>query len=267
MGCSGSKPTGPKPEYTLRFMIIGDRQTGKQSLLTRFVDGKFPDSPKYPYEKSSDEWEETEVCKAVIPDLQVDGLPRNHKTCDVKIFIKAARAVEANFRTQSIKNPFRGVNGLFLVYDVSRESTISFLQTKIRDIKKFGMGQISMILLGNKCDISSASVDRDQAKGAARYAFVNQKFHSFVLLLLIGNLLRRIGGNNVSFQSHVQFSSYSDVLCQKRQLTSPRNFAMENDLKILEVSSLEGSFVEEAFARVATMCVELELKKQRLTQS
>jgi len=184
----------------LRFMIIGERKVGKQSLLLRFIEKKFiADTQMYSYEKFSDDWEETTLLKQILLEVGPDKI-------DCKVFVKAAKNLETSMRSQSLRNPFRGIDGVVLLYDVTNPKTLEGLSTRYQQVNQYGTNS-TVILVGNKGDLTEG----------------------------------------------------------KEQTTlMAKAFAESNKLQWVEVSALDGSFVEETFTKLAEEVLQGKKKRNEV---
>jgi len=149
-------------DHPYRVIIVGSNQVGKAALLYRYTADKFmydennttnsnssfgsdnaDNNQKVQYEKFSDEWEETPLRKKMI---QIG----KH---ELKLFVKAARMVERTIRSQSFRNPYRGMDGLMMVYDITnKESLDLFEDVLVKQLPFYATPNIRVLFVGAKFD-------------------------------------------------------------------------------------------------------------------
>ena len=130
-----------------QLLIIGDSTVGKTSILSRFVDGTF-----------NSNYLATVGLENVTKDEIIDD-----KTIRIKIWDTAGQE-----RYKSLtKSFFRNAEGVMLVYDVTNLETyenLKFWQQSIKNNMSSDMGEIPVILIGNKIDCDDREVIREEAE-------------------------------------------------------------------------------------------------------
>ena len=130
-----------------QFIIIGDATVGKTSILSRFSDGTF-----------STNYLATVGLENITKDEVIDD-----KTIRIKIWDTAGQE-----RYQSLaKSFYRNAEGVILVYDVTNLKTYENLKFWLQSIKNnmvADMGEIPIIIIGNKIDRDEREVNREEAE-------------------------------------------------------------------------------------------------------
>jgi Ras-related protein Rab-2A len=121
--------------YLFKYIIIGDTGVGKSCLLLQFADRRFrPDH---------DLTIGVEFGSRLV---SVDGK-------DIKLQIWDTAGQES-FRSIT-RSYYRGASGAILVYDVTRRESFTHLTSWLSDASEFGNPDMSVMLVGNKCDLDS----------------------------------------------------------------------------------------------------------------
>lgn len=120
----------------LRFktILIGDASVGKTSLLQRFIHNRF--KIEYNCTIGVDYW---------VKSLQLD----NQATVDLQIWDTCG---QERFKTIT-RQYYRDTHGCILVFDLTKKETFKNIEIWIEDIKNFGNHEMSLIVVGNKCDL------------------------------------------------------------------------------------------------------------------
>ena len=130
-----------------QFIIIGDATVGKTSILNRFSDGTF-----------NSNYLATVGLENITKDEIIDD-----KTIRIKIWDTAGQE-----RYQSLaKSFYRNAEGVILVYDVTNLKTYENLKFWLQSIKNnmvADMGEIPIIIIGNKIDCDEREVKREEAE-------------------------------------------------------------------------------------------------------
>jgi len=151
---------------TLRFIFVGDKDVGKASMIYRITENKALQNKEecVPYESHGDGWEETNNCKVVIVVKKKDP--------PIRVFIRAAfRTKDYQFRTQSFRNPYRGMDAIVLVYDICDKESFNYLKLLLEEALKYANEgeEKRFLLLGNKSDLSDKrNVSIEEAESFAK---------------------------------------------------------------------------------------------------
>ena len=134
-------------DHKCQLLIIGDSTVGKTSILSRFVDGTF-----------NSNYLATVGLENITKDEIIDD-----KTIRIKIWDTAGQE-----RYKSLtKSFFRNAEGVMLVYDVTNLETYENLKFWLQSIKNnmsSDVGEIPIIIIGNKIDCEDREVNREEAE-------------------------------------------------------------------------------------------------------
>ena len=134
-----------------KILIIGEAGTGKTCLLTRFTDDKF---------------DEQDVTSSTYSKTVTVDIPEcsRMKKITLEIFDTAG---QERFRTLT-SSFYRKSCGIFLVYDISDETSFKNLTNWAKDIEYYATPKSVKILLGNKSDLDEKKVTKDEGDDFAK---------------------------------------------------------------------------------------------------
>jgi len=119
--------------YLFKFIAIGDTGVGKSCLLLQFTDKRF--NPEH------------DLTIGVEFGTQTITIGRDN----IKLQIWDTAGQET-FRSIT-RSYYRNTAGALLVYDITRRETFMHLSQWLQDAKMHGSSQMTVILVGNKCDL------------------------------------------------------------------------------------------------------------------
>ena len=121
-----------EPDIILKILIIGDTSVGKTSILANYNGDNFDEK--------------------AIGTIGVEYLYKTitYKNMRIKLQLWDTSG-EERFRSIT-KNFYRNANGVFLVYDITKEESFQNIRDWLRDIKEYN-GDLKIIILGNKLDL------------------------------------------------------------------------------------------------------------------
>ena len=122
-------------EYSLIFKIIliGDTSVGKTNILSRYINDKFSETSK----------------STVGVELATKVEHYNNKKIKIQIWDTAGQE-----RYKSITTSYyKGAKGAFIVYDITRKESFKNVDKWIKDLKEFGDEDVTILIIGNKCDL------------------------------------------------------------------------------------------------------------------
>lgn len=122
-------------QFVFKYIIIGDSGVGKSCLLLQFTDKRF--------EPLHDLTIGVEFGARMV---SIDG-----KNVKLQVWDTAG---QESFRSIT-RSYYRGACGALLVYDVTRRETFAHLQTWLEDAKANSNTAITIMLIGNKCDLEN----------------------------------------------------------------------------------------------------------------
>ena len=120
-------------KYIVRVLTLGYTDVGKTSILNRYFNNNF--SPN------------------LLSTIGIDFKTKFFKFDEEKVklnFIDTAG--QEKFRAISV-NYLKGINGVILVFDITKRETFDLIQGWIENINQNNEGNIGKILLGNKLDL------------------------------------------------------------------------------------------------------------------
>ena len=120
-------------ETLIKLAIIGDSNVGKSNFLFKFIEGQF--SPLHVATIGFDY------------KSRVVTLPKSKKRVKLQIWDTAGQEKYMSIN----KNLFQRVQGIILMYDITKRETFEHLETWINIIKQM-TNEIPIILVGNKVD-------------------------------------------------------------------------------------------------------------------
>ena len=131
-------------DLKLKIILVGDSSVGKSSILLKYDSNTFLDI-----------YNATIGMDFIYKDVQVDGIKIKLQVMDT--------AGQEKYRSM-IPSYFKGVDGIFLVFDLSQRSSFDSLDNWIKIIGNyFNITPNNLILLGNKSDLSEIrAVDKEE---------------------------------------------------------------------------------------------------------
>ena len=134
---------------TFKILTIGESGVGKTCILRRFVENKFF---------------KTHLATIGI-DFRTKAIKVYGKDIKLKIWDTAGQERYHNITNQILK----GSDGIILVYDVNDENSLSKIKDWIEQIESNVLqNEISLILIGNKCDIEERVISKEKGKELAK---------------------------------------------------------------------------------------------------
>ncbi|KAJ1991916.1 Ras- protein Rab-2A [Dimargaris cristalligena] len=135
--------------YLFKYIIIGDTGVGKSCLLLQFTDNRF--------QPAHDLTIGVEFGARIVTVGQ--------KRIKLQIWDTAG---QESFRSIT-RSYYRGAAGALLVYDITRRDTFDHLATWLEDARKYSNANITIMLIGNKCDLEAKrAVSREEGESFAR---------------------------------------------------------------------------------------------------
>mmetsp|Transcript_14374 Transcript_14374/g.30337 ORF Transcript_14374/g.30337 Transcript_14374/m.30337 type:complete len:205 (+) Transcript_14374:110-724(+) len=135
-------------DLTVKLMMIGDSGVGKTALLVRYAD---------------DAWMES-VLPTIGIDFKIKFLDLQGRRIKLQIWDTAG---QERFRTIT-QAYYRGAMGVLLCYDVTSVQSFNNIRNWVRNIEGNAPQTVNTVLIGNKCDMSSArKVAREKGEALA----------------------------------------------------------------------------------------------------
>ena len=134
--------------HTFKILTIGESGVGKTCILRRFVENKF--------------------LKSHLATIGIDFRTKVIHICgkDIKLKIWDTAGQERYHNITS--QIYKGADGIILVFDVNEEISFTKIKDWIEQIKSnVSEEEISLLLLGNKCDIEERAISKEQGQEMA----------------------------------------------------------------------------------------------------
>jgi Ras-related protein Rab-11A len=136
-------------DMIFKVVLIGDSGVGKSNILLRYLKNEF-----------------NFECKATV------GVEFGSQKFEVEGYKVKAQIWDTagQERYKSITNAYyKGAKGALLVYDISRRETFDSVDRWIPDLKSNGDENVTIILVGNKCDLEEKrQVSKEDAEIKAK---------------------------------------------------------------------------------------------------
>jgi len=138
-------------DYLLKILLVGESGVGKSCLLLRFAEGTYSQS----------------FISTIGVDFKMKKVQLNDKLCKLQIWDTAG---QERYRT-IVASFYRGAHGILLVFDVTDINSFLKVRHWLSEIKKNAPEGTSVVLVGNKCDMTSKRMV--DFKEAAKFAAEN----------------------------------------------------------------------------------------------
>ena len=135
-------------DIAVKTIIIGDSGVGKSSLLYRYSDQDW--NPHY--------------IATIGVDMKLLTFERQNKVVKLQLWDTAGQERFRNI-TQAY---YRGAHCVMLVFDLTSHSSFDNVAVWMRDVKKYAIESVPMVLVGNKADCTGArEVTNEEATAMA----------------------------------------------------------------------------------------------------
>lgn len=124
-----------KFDYSFKFIVVGDIAVGKSSIISRFIDNTFMPNHEY-----------TVGVEFASKDITI-----NNKTIKLQIWDTAG---QEEFKAMT-RSYYRSSAAALVVFDLTRKDTFRNVQRWVEDVKNNSHKDVILVLVGNKCDMSS----------------------------------------------------------------------------------------------------------------
>jgi small GTP-binding protein len=125
-------------DMIFKVVLIGDSGVGKSNILSRYLKNEFH-----------------------IDSKATVGVEFGSKRFDIDGFKVKSQIWDTagQERYKSITNAYyKGAKGALLVYDITRKESFDSVDKWIPDLRTNGDEQVTIILIGNKCDLEESRV-------------------------------------------------------------------------------------------------------------
>ena len=136
-------------EQLYKIIIIGDSGVGKSNILGRYLNNEFREDTK----------------STVGVEFGSKRLMLENVAIKLQIWDTAGQE-----RYRAITSAYyKGSKGCFIVYDITNKQSFDDIQKWYEEIKRSGDKDISIILVGNKCDLEKErKISSEMAKNKAK---------------------------------------------------------------------------------------------------
>ena len=136
-------------ELLYKIIIIGDSNVGKSNILSRYTKDQFQGNSKA-----------TVGVELGTKFVKVEGVGAKLQIWDT--------AGQERYRSLT-SSYYKGCHGCFIVYDITNEASFQSISTWYEQAVKEAGKDVSIILVGNKCDLESErKVSKEQGEEKAR---------------------------------------------------------------------------------------------------
>ena len=137
-------------DVLFKIILIGDSSVGKTNILSRFIRNEFDENSK----------------STIGVEFGTKNFNLNDKIIKAQIWDTAGQE-----RYRSITSVYyKGAQGCLLVYDITKKTSFENIDKWISDLKNSGDENLSIILIGNKCDLENErKVTKEEAKEKAQF--------------------------------------------------------------------------------------------------
>ncbi|MFX0004137.1 MAG: GTP-binding protein [Candidatus Hodarchaeota archaeon] len=135
-------------EYRFKFIVIGDHEVGKTSILKRFVEGRF-----------LADYRTTIGLNVLSHNFEFFGN-------EISLFLWDIGAQEYFKRYR--KAYYKGAQAAFIVFDLTNKDSFYNVMNWLNELNEFREHEISVVIVGNKRDLKQErDVDREEAETLA----------------------------------------------------------------------------------------------------
>eukprot|EP00598_Pedospumella_elongata_P007608 CAMPEP_0184971266 /NCGR_PEP_ID=MMETSP1098-20130426/3527_1 /TAXON_ID=89044 /ORGANISM="Spumella elongata, Strain CCAP 955/1" /LENGTH=209 /DNA_ID=CAMNT_0027493361 /DNA_START=93 /DNA_END=722 /DNA_ORIENTATION=+ len=142
-------------DMQLKLLMIGDSEVGKTCLIWRYAADSFS----------------SKTMNTIGIDFKIKHIKIDDKRIKLQIWDTAG---QERFRTITTSY-FRGAQGILLVYDITDRGSFTAVRSWMKQIDLHADGNVSRVLIGNKCDLVDERRVRAE-EGEALAAEFNIKF-------------------------------------------------------------------------------------------
>lgn len=123
-----------KYDYLFKLIVIGDTNTGKSCVLSRFTDDAFSNN----------------FISTIGVDFKVKTINIDNKLIKIQCWDTAG---QCRFRTIT-NSYYRGANGVIITYDITNKKSFDNIESWLTDVDKFSSDSAIRMLVGTKTDLT-----------------------------------------------------------------------------------------------------------------
>ena len=180
-----------KPDYTIKYIIVGNAYVGKSNIIYRFVENKF-----------------SENYKATINlDFSYKNMKINDKIFRIQLWDTAG---QEEFQSIS-RGYYKSGACALVVYDITDRETFNNVSSWVEECKNNGPSTITLVLVGNKIDLE----DKRQVTYEEGEDFANRNnMQFFETSALNGTNIDKLFNDTVeSINRKIEENYYKDKDC------------------------------------------------------
>ena len=180
-----------KPDYTIKYIIVGNAYVGKSNIIYRFVENKF-----------------SENYKATINlDFSYKNMKINDKIFRIQLWDTAG---QEEFQSIS-RGYYKSGACALVVYDITDRDTFNNVSSWVEECKNNGPSTITLVLVGNKIDLE----DKRQVTYEEGEDFANRNnMQFFETSALNGTNIDKLFNDTVeSINRKIEENYYKDKDC------------------------------------------------------
>ena len=125
-------------DYLFKLLIIGDSGVGKSCLLQRFADDRYTD--------------------IFISTIGVDFKIRTIIIDSLKVKLQIWDSAGSEKFRVITSSYYRGAHGIIVVFDVTSQVSFDHVQTWLKEINKFAIETVELLLVGTKTDLAELRI-------------------------------------------------------------------------------------------------------------
>ena len=149
-----SKSNDNTDNNVFKILTIGNHSVGKTSILRRYVENKF--------------------LKHHLSTIGIDYLSKTIQIKNREIKLKIWDTAGQERYRNITSHIYKDADGIILVFDVTNEDSFNQITDWMDQIKNnVSKDDISLILIGNKCDLSDRSIEKARGEDKAKELEVN----------------------------------------------------------------------------------------------
>ena len=127
-------------DYLFKLVLVGDGSVGKSTIMSRFAEQKFI---QYDF-------------TTIGIDFKIRTIDINDKKVKLQIWDTCQ---QARFHTLSLRNFYRGVHGVMIVYSVTNEETFdNAVNVWMKIVDEIIETGVIKMMVGNKCDLEGSRI-------------------------------------------------------------------------------------------------------------
>lgn len=134
-------------DESFKILVLGEGQVGKTCMLLRYIEDSFTNNHMM----------------TIGIDFKIKILKIGDKLIKLQIYDTAG---QERFKTIT-KTFYKGAQGIVLAFDLSTYSTFRNMDNWIKQIQSCAQKNVSIVLVGNKCDIANRNVTQKEATNFA----------------------------------------------------------------------------------------------------